>query len=508
MNLRSIVASLAIVSLVTLASQAQTTEFAEARFSQSDRSERIKSLFPEIDRVFRELAETEHLPGLAYGVVLDGQLVHRGALGYANLEENIPVGSDTAFRIASMTKSFVTLAIFNLRDAGKLSLDDPIAKYVPAFRKVQPPTKDSPPITIGHLMTMAGGLPEDNPWGDRQMAINKKALRDFVAGGLSFSNPPGEQYEYSNLGYVLLGQVISKASGVPFQKYINEKILKPLGMSQTRWEYTSYSREQLALGYRWEHERWSLEPILPDGEGAACGGLITTIDDFARYVAMHLDAWPARNEPEKGPVRRATLREMHHPVTFSSFSTNINPVVTFYGYGLGWSKDNRGKVGLGHSGGLPGYGSNYRFYPDYNLAVIAFANRTYTPAHRGVSKALDILFERGELRPREVSVSPILAERRRQVEQWITSWDTRLGDEIAAENFFLDRSREDWMKAARETFEKAGKINSVGRLKPVNQLRGSFPMMCENGTVNVWFTLTPEKEPKVQELRLTFDPKK
>src|SRR5205823_1710866 len=123
-----------------------------------------------------------------------------------------------------------------------------------------------------------------------------------------FSNPPGQEYEYSNLGFVLLGQVISKVSKVPFQKYITDKILRPLGMVNTGWEYARYSPEKFAFGYRWEHEGWKAEPILHDGEGAACGGLVTTLNDFARYVEMHLDAWPARNDPESGPIARATLR--------------------------------------------------------------------------------------------------------------------------------------------------------------------------------------------------------
>jgi CubicO group peptidase (beta-lactamase class C family) len=514
MMTRSFLMLLLLSYLVTTAN-AQTIPYAPPKFAGSDRLENLQAVFPEVDRVFRDLAEEKKLPGLVYGIIFDGKLVHTGEVGFANLELKTPATADTAFRIASMTKSFVTLSIFKLRDDGKLRLDDPVKKYLPEFRNVRPPTKDSPEITIRHLMSMSSGLPEDNPWGDRQMAITKEALRDFVSGGLSFSNPPGQQYEYSNLGFVLLGQIVSKASKMPFQKYITENILRPLGMLHTGWEYTHYPADQFALGYRWEHEAWKPEPILHDGEGAACGGLITTLNDFAKYVEIHLDAWPARDEPENGPVRRATLRDLQKPQILTGMSPNSgisdgkgsNPEVSFYGYGLGWTVDGRGIIRIGHSGGLPGYGSNYRFLPDLNLAVIAFANRTYAPAHLGVTKALSILVERGHLHPRETSVSPILETRKAQVGEWIVSWDEKLGQEIAAENFFLDKSREDWMKLAHETLAKAGAINSIGPMKPLNQLRGSFPMQGSNGTVNVWFTLTPEKNPKVQELTLSFTPK-
>lgn len=496
-------------------SNAQTIRYAPPHFPDTNRLEKVKALFPEVDQVFRELAEKEKFPGLVYGVVLDGKLVHSSALGFANLELKVPAGPDTAFRIASMTKSFITLAIFKLRDEGKLHLDDPVSMHLPEFRKVRPPTTDSPAVTIRHLMTMTPGLPEDNPWGDRQMAITKKALREFVSGGLSFSNPPGQEYEYSNLGFVLLGQVIAKVSKVPFQKYISDTFLQPLGMLHTGWEFARYATNTLALGYRWTDQAWHPEPILHDGEGAACGGLITTLNDFARYVNMHLDAWPARDEPDKGPVARATLREMQQPHVFSGISASAtlldgktpNPGVSFYGNGLGWSMDSQGRIGIGHSGGLPGYGSNYRFLPDYGAGVIAFANRTYAPASRGVSKALDLLVERARLAKREVSVSPILETRHAQVAELVQSWDADLGEEIAADNFFLDHSRAERMKLAQEELAKAGKITMIGPIRPLNQLRGVFPLIGEHGRANVWFTLTPEKNPKVQELNIWFTPK-
>src|SRR4029079_1959957 len=156
--------------------------------------------------------------------------------------------------------------------------------------------------------------------GDRQMAITRDSLRDFVKGGLSFSNPPGQEYDYSNLGFVLLGQVITKAAKMPVQRYITENLLRPLGMDHTGWEYSNYASGKFAVGYRWEHEAWNLEPILHDGEGAACGGIITTLNDFARYVAMHLDAWPARDDAETGPVRRSTPRGLHKPINFRALN--------------------------------------------------------------------------------------------------------------------------------------------------------------------------------------------
>jgi CubicO group peptidase (beta-lactamase class C family) len=449
---------------------------------------------------------------LVYGVVLDGKLVHSRAFGFANLQQRIPTASDTEFRIASMTKSFVSLAIFKLRDEGKLSLDEPVEKYLPEFHNVRPPAFDSPRVTVRNLMTMTTGLPEDNPWGDRQLAISQDALMKFVSGGLSFSNPTGQQYEYSNLGFVLLGQVVSKASGIPFQKYISTRILVPLGMTNTLWEFSEIAADKLALGYRWENGDWAIEPMLHDGEGAACGGLITTLDDFAKYVQFHLNAWPARDDPDGGPVRRGTVREMQQPFVFSRIAPKVtlldgvtpNPTVSFYGYGLGWSVDSRQIVTLAHTGGLPGFGSHYRFLPDYDVAVIAFANRTYAPAGQPCNKAINLIVQNGGVQSRPIVLSSILETRGRQLGKLVASWDLRLAKEIVAENFFLDNSLEDWVKISGETLSKAGKIRSVGPVIPENQLRGTFPIIGEQGRVEVHFTLTPEKVPKVQELDLRF----
>jgi CubicO group peptidase (beta-lactamase class C family) len=471
-------------------------------------------VLPEVDKAFEEFAATEHLPGLVYGVVVDGELIHHHELGFADLEQRIRTTPHTAFRIASMSKSFLCLAACRLRDEGRLEFDSPVGRYLPEFRKVRPPTADSAPITVRNLMTMTTGLPEDNPWGDRQMAISKRDLRRFVEAGLSFSNPPGEQYEYSNLGFVLLGQVISKAAGMPFQRYITTHLLRPLGMMETRWEYAEVPRGSLAVGYRWEHEAWTPEPILHDGEGAACGGLITTLEDFARYMRFHMQAWPARDDADPGPVRRGSIREMHRPFVLSRapFPDTLldgatpNPGVSFYGYGLGWTVDNRRMVTLAHTGGLPGYGSHFRFLPDYGVGVYAFANRTYAPAARICSQAVQILVEKGGLKARTPVASPVLERRAREVAQMIQHWESGLTGQITAENFFLDKSREDWVALSREVLSRAGNLVSVEPVVPDNQLRGTFRMTGDRGAVQVHFTLTPERTPKVQELGLTFIP--
>ncbi|MBC3875802.1 serine hydrolase domain-containing protein [Undibacterium flavidum] len=514
-NVISILAPTALLmsALCTSSAFAQTSakpayphNYAAAQFSDQERQQRVAALIPEIDKLYAELANAEHLPGLSYGIVMDGKLIHTQSLGLANLASKTPVTSSTQFRIASMTKSFATMAIMQLRDQGALKLDDPVSKYLPELRTLALPTNDSPPLSLKNLMTMTTGLPEDNPWGDRQMALDNRSLERFVAHGLSFSNVPGGTYEYSNLGYVLLGKVISKVSKMRFQDYITKNILLPLGMKDTIWEYSKAAPEKLALGYRWRNEQWEAEPILHDGDAAAMGGLITTMDDFARYTAFHLAAWPARNEIDRGPVKRASVREMQQAQIFASFqpqatfidSTRPNPRFSFYAYGLRTVRDSNNVLVVGHGGGLPGYGSQFFFAPDHGVAVIAFSNLRYGPVYGLTGKALAMLIEKAKLPARSVQAPAILLKRQQQVAELIQHWDLTLGNSIAADNFFLDYSREDRIAESKKHFDSIGKVLSVGAIRAENQLRGNFEIKGENGSLLIAFTLTPEPDPKVQ----------
>ena len=145
--------------------------------SNDERLQNIKAALPQIDQIFKEYAQKNHYPAFVYGLVLDGKLIHSGNIGYANLQKKIPANNQTDFRIASMSKSVTAMAILKLRDEGKLKLDDPAYLYVPELKSQHLPTKDAPAITIRNLLTHSAGFPEDNPWGDRQLAISDAAIQ-------------------------------------------------------------------------------------------------------------------------------------------------------------------------------------------------------------------------------------------------------------------------------------------------------------------------------------------
>jgi len=483
-------------------------------FTDPDRLKKIQALAPTIDKLYKDYAVKRNFPALAYGVVVDGKLVYAGSTGYTDVAKKTAATPKSLFRIASMTKSLTALAILHLRDQGKLRLDDPVQQYIPELKPIAYVTADAPLITIRNLMTHSAGFPEDNPWGDRQLADSDADLINLIKGGLTSANAPGVAYEYSNLGFAMLGNIITKVSGRPYQQYITDSILKPLGMNQTLWEYTSVPADLLAHGYRSRDGQWVEEPLLHDGSYGAMGGLITSIEDFSKYVAFHLAAWPPRSEADRGPVKRSSVREMQQPWMFSGLATQAKtsagkpcPVTNSYGYGLGWSQNCEGRVSVGHSGGLPGFGSQWRMLPNHGIAVIAYANLTYAGLGTINSVVLDTLVSQAGLMPRQLPVSPILNQRKAELVKLLPDWTNAESSGIFAENFFPDQSVDTRRKTVQALYAKAGKIKRIGEMVPENQLRGQFIIEGENANIEVFFTLTPENPALIQQLDIAEVPR-
>ena len=478
-------------------------------FADPDRMENIRKALPLIDRLYKDFAARVHSPGFVYGVVVDGQLIGSGGTGFTQTDKKLPATTRSVFRIASMSKSFTALAILQLRDAGKLQLDDPVSKYLPHFKKQAYPATDAPPVTIRHLLTHAAGFPEDNPWGDRQLAKTAEELLSLVKSGIAYSNAPGMAYEYSNLGFALLGQIIKKVSGLSYQQYINKHILQPLGMKNTYWEYADVPSESLAYGYRRVNGQWTAQPLLHDGAWGAMGGLLTTIEDFSKYMALHLSAWPPRSEKENPILKRSSLREMHQSWNFNTLNASYTypsgracPTAFAYGYGLRWTRDCQGRVTVGHSGGLPGFGSNWQILPEYGIGVVCFSNVTYAPTTAINTQVLDTLIALANLRPRQGKASSILAQRQQQLVQLLPHWNNAENSGIFAENFFTDYFTDSLRKEATGIFSRAGKIVLMQEMVPENGLRGSFLLIGEKQNIEVFFTLTPEATPLIQEYHI------
>src|SRR3954452_2944385 len=158
-------------------------------------------------------------------------------------------GPDSVFRIASMTKSFTAAAVLLLRDEGALALDDEAVRYVPELAGVRLPTADAPPITLRNLLTMTAGFPTDDPWGDRQQGLPEAAFGELIGRGLSLAWTPGTTFEYSNLGYALLGRVVAVVAGRPYVEFVTRRLLDPCGLKSTCFEAADVPADRLAVGH-------------------------------------------------------------------------------------------------------------------------------------------------------------------------------------------------------------------------------------------------------------------
>ena len=478
-----------------------------AFFEDKDRVAKIKAALPVVQKMYRDYAEKNNFPGLAFGVVVDDQLIFSDGYGYTDLANKTKASGKSLFRIASMSKSVTTMAILKLRDEGKLKLDDPAYLYIPELKSMPLLTSDAPAITVRNLMTHAAGFPEDNPWGDRQLDTRDEDMLNLIKLGLSNSNVPGVQYEYSNLGFAMLGKIIGNVSGITYQKYITDNIFKPLGMNNTLWEYSQAPADLLAHGYRREDGQWKEEALLHDGTYGAMGGILTSIEDFGKYMAFHLAAWPARNDQESGPVKRSSVREMQQPWTFNNLNANFKypngrtcPLVSSYGYGLRISRDCENRLFAGHTGGLPGFGSQWWIMPEYGIGVIANGNLTYAGMNTVNFAVMDTLISIAGLKPRTLPVSEILKKRKNELVKLLPNWEIAADTSIFAVNFFPDKSLVIRKKTAQDIFSKIGKIKTITELVPENQLRGNFYIHGEKGTAEVYFTLTPENPALIQQL--------
>ncbi|MEZ4864563.1 MAG: serine hydrolase domain-containing protein [Caldilineaceae bacterium] len=480
-----------------------------AAFVDTDRRERLYAACPELETIFRRYAEGQPMPGVSYGVVIDGELIFTHAFGLRNVADHAPVTTETVFRIASMTKSFAALAIMQLRNRGRLCLDEPAATYVPELATLTYPTVDSSPITVRDLLTMSAGWPQDDPWADRQLYRTDEELSTFYRAGVAWSNPPRQTFEYSNYGYMVLGRIITNVAGLPAIDYITQEILQPLGMNATVWNATDVAAERLAQGYRWEDAMWKAEPMLPTGgDVAAFAGLFTSVPDLARWVALFQGAWPPRDDTKGTLLRHSSLREMQQIGRATTPSITLShlgaaPLLQSGGYGYGLSISHNGQVEtVGHGGGLPGFGSHMRWAPAYGIGVIVLANVTYARVHAACSEALQRLIAVSKVEPRRVPVAPALASARADILKLLTEWDDELAADLFADNFFLDLDRTHHLQELAEVKAQLGALQPDGPFVVENWLRGHWRMQGERGWCKVFITLAPTVPPRVQTLRL------
>jgi serine-type D-Ala-D-Ala carboxypeptidase/endopeptidase len=467
-------------------------------------------MFAAVDRIFADYAIDSHIPGLVYGIVANGRLVYVRGIGVQDLESNRPVTPESLFRIASMTKAFTALTVLKLRDDGALRLDALAETYVPELRGWKYPTQDAPRIRVSDLLNHTAGFVTDDPWGDRQTPLPEPEFSRLLREGVPFARAPATAMEYSNLGFALLGRIITNVSGHPYADTIAGSLLQPLGMESSGFYADAAPREHRALGYRWEDDAWRLEPTMSHGAFGAMGGIQTSAIDYAKWVAYLLSAWPPRDDKDLGPVKRATVRELAKGSNFPRLRQRPGHTgegacrqAATYGMGMWVAVDCDLGLTLSHSGGYPGYGSHVLLLPDHGVGIFAFANRTYAGPAGAVWDAAVVLSKAGFLKDSSVLVSQELASAYRTVGAIYEQGDVAAGADQLAMNFLMDRDGAGWARDLADLKKQLGSCDTTAPVSATSALSGEFTWRCARGRLRGSVLLAPTRPPRIQKIELT-----
>jgi CubicO group peptidase (beta-lactamase class C family) len=405
-------------------------------------------------------------------------------------------------------------------------------------------TPDAGQVTIRHLLTMSAGFPTDDPWGDRQQGLSAADFGTFLAGGVSRNWAPGTRFEYSNMGYAILGRVISAASGTEFSEFVRTRLLAPLGMTRTGHAAEDFGgvsvpagepagpvpgeAANMAQGYRRGGSGWEPVPFEPYGAFAPMGGVYSTVRDLAAWARGFAQAFPPGSCPGH-PLAAASRREAQLPQAVTGWRSPDrlpgggpgNPA--YYGFGLFVDEDpGLGRV-VGHSGGYPGFGSNMRWHPATGIGVIALGNGTYCATSVLTGLILQAIVPKSAAY--HVSLAPAMSpgaaggpwpetlRAREAVDALLasaseTAWEDADADGLFSENVAWDAPYAERRDAISLVRQRIGPF-AASADRPAES---DTPAHCrwwltgERGTVCAQILLNPERPPRVQSLSVAIPP--
>lgn len=302
-------------------------------------------------------------PGAAVALIQHSEIVHAKGYGLANLEWDIPIATNTVFRIASITKQFTTVALMRLVEQDKLSVDDPLTRFFPDY-----PTNGQQ-ITVHHLLTHTSGIfsyTDDPEFGLKKMRFDRtpeQLLQEFSRVPFDFA--PGTDYHYNNSAYILLGLIIEQVSGMSYADYLHREIFQPLGMTQSCYLHNEPIVPHRASGYvPARNDTFENMGFLSMTQPYAAGAIGSTVIDLARWDKA-LD--------ENKLISAATLRKMQTSATLNDGTPT--------GYGYGWFVDGFfGHRVVFHPGGITGFSTIMVKFPEDEMTIIVLANRENFPA--------------------------------------------------------------------------------------------------------------------------------
>jgi D-alanyl-D-alanine carboxypeptidase len=296
-----------------------------------------------------------HIPGVSIAIVQDGKVVRAKGYGMANVELSVPATEKTVYQLASVTKTFTAATIMMLVEEGKLGLDDKISKHLSDL----PAAWDN--VTVRQLLNHTSGIKSYTSVRDffktARVDYKHRQILDLVAKEpMDFA--PGEKWQYNNTGYFLLGMLIEKVTGKTYGDFLDERIFKPLGMSQTRTNDLHAIIPNRAQGYEWNGGVLRNGEYVSPTQPFSAGMLVSSVSDLVK--------WDAALATEK-LLKKSTLEQMWTPT-----KTSKGGVAD---YGFGWQVDKvNGHRLIAHGGGIPGFSTQISRFPDDKLTVIVLTN--------------------------------------------------------------------------------------------------------------------------------------
>ena len=316
----------------------------------------IAQVLPILEAWIAHSVMQQHLPSVALTVVHGDRPVWTKAFGYADVNARAAATPRTPYRVGSITKTFTAAAILQLHEAGKLRLDDRVRDHVTATA-IHARSIGLLDVTIRELLTHSSGLQRDLPgtWWT-QPSFPEEFPEDFSA-----IYPSSTEWKYSNVGYALLGEVIAAASGEPWARYIERRILEPLGMASSQ-AIPQLDDARLATGYArpTPGEPHVPAPRMDHGAVSPAASIVSTIEDMSRYLAFHMSGGGA-------VLGGKNLREMHRPHWL------LDDWQTAWGLGMRVRRVD-GRVRVGHPGTAPGFAALMEFIPALKLGLVVLTN--------------------------------------------------------------------------------------------------------------------------------------
>ena len=354
-------------------------------------AQRPPDAWKDVAAFFRDGVKREGIQGASLAWVTDGRIEAIEITGLADAASTTPVTRETIYHWASITKTFTAVAIMQLRDQGKLTLDDPIVDYVPELALVHNPYGKMRDITIRHLLSHSAGFRGGTwPWGgDKAWHPFEPPSWEQVAAMMPYTEilfPPGGRYSYSNPGIIFLGRVIERLSGEPFESHIDKQILRPLGMRDTFFDRApAFARSRRSHSYYVSEGKLTEAPFDFDtGITVSNGGLNAPLDDMATWLGFL-----AGGRPEYDAIlKRSSLDEMFTRVVPVSLGGPGEQGVGEGAMGLSFFLETHGGLDLiAHSGSQNGFIAHFYIHlPSRSAYVVAF--NTETPTTRAFDAAL------------------------------------------------------------------------------------------------------------------------